>query len=151
VRIVSVAVGSSFTVAVTEAGAVYSFGVADGRIGHGRGDEDEDVFLPKRIKALDGVHVATVAAGDYHALALSRCGRVYSWGLMESGNWEIGRGNDSNDGDSDDPFTPQLITALIGERVRAIAAGSDMSCAVTDAGALYTWGKMTLAASAMGM
>jgi alpha-tubulin suppressor-like RCC1 family protein len=68
---------------------------------------------------------------------------------MDVGNWEIGRGNDSDDasddsgddGDTADPFTPQVITALLGERVRAIAAGPYMSCAVTDAGALYTWGE----------
>jgi alpha-tubulin suppressor-like RCC1 family protein len=34
-----------------------------------------------------------------------------------------------------------LITALLGERVRAIAAGRLVSCAVTEAGALYTWGR----------
>lgn len=35
-----------------------------------------------------------------------------------------------------------MITALLAERVRAITSGHDMSCAVvTDAGALYTWGR----------
>jgi alpha-tubulin suppressor-like RCC1 family protein len=66
-------------VAVTEAGAVYSFGMGDGRLGQGKGAE-EDVFRPKRIEALDSIHVVTVAAGDLHTLALTRCGRVYSWG-----------------------------------------------------------------------
>jgi alpha-tubulin suppressor-like RCC1 family protein len=36
VRIASVAVGAGFTVAVTKAGAVYSFGMADERLGLGR-------------------------------------------------------------------------------------------------------------------
>jgi alpha-tubulin suppressor-like RCC1 family protein len=49
---------------------------------------------------------------------------------------------DSDSGDNGFS-TPQLITALLGEPVRAIAAGPDMSCAVTDAGALYTWGDNT--------
>jgi alpha-tubulin suppressor-like RCC1 family protein len=58
-----------------------------------------------------------------------------------------GLGSDSDDhadGDNSadaDFHVPQLITTLLGERVRAIAAGCDMSCAVTDAGALYTWGR----------
>jgi hypothetical protein len=80
VRIASAAVGAGFTVAVTEAGAVYSFAMADGRLGHGDRDYKVGVFRPKRIQALDGIHVAAVAAGDSHALALTRCGRVYSWG-----------------------------------------------------------------------
>jgi alpha-tubulin suppressor-like RCC1 family protein len=74
-------------VAVTEAGAVYSFGRADGRPGHEEIDEEEGMFLPKRIEALDGAHVATVAAGVSHALALTRCGRVYLWGRWAVTVW----------------------------------------------------------------
>jgi alpha-tubulin suppressor-like RCC1 family protein len=51
--------------------------------------------------------------------------------------------DDSDDGGAGDDFDysiPYLITALLGERVRAIAASSRMSCALIDAGALYTWG-----------
>jgi alpha-tubulin suppressor-like RCC1 family protein len=143
-RVTSVAVGTHFTVAVTEAGAVYSFGVGDGRLGQGKRGYD-DVFLPKRIEALDGAHVVTVAAGDLHTLALTRCGRVYSWGGNGRDSPVHGLGNESDDGgDSDDGSecgdvdedryaTPQLITALLGERVRALAAGPYISCA-------YTWG-----------
>jgi hypothetical protein len=50
------------------------------------GDQEENVFLPKRIEALDGIHVATVAAESFHALALVLCGRnrrVYSWGARD--------------------------------------------------------------------
>jgi alpha-tubulin suppressor-like RCC1 family protein len=79
IRIASVTAGTRFTVAVTEAGAVYSFGAGDGRLGHGEG-HGKDVFLPKGIETLVGLHVATVAAGACHALALTRCGHVYSWG-----------------------------------------------------------------------
>jgi alpha-tubulin suppressor-like RCC1 family protein len=105
-----------------------------------------DVHLPKRIEALDGIHVAAVAAGEEHAIALTRCGHVCSWGVH--GSDTLGSGLESssdNEGDgdgtyTDDLFKPQLITALLGERVQAIAASSERSCAVTDAGVLYTWG-----------
>jgi alpha-tubulin suppressor-like RCC1 family protein len=143
-RITSVAVGVWTTMAVTEAGAVYSFGCGDGRLGHGSGDH---VFLPKRIEALDGTHVASVAAGASYALALTRCVRVYSWGATGHDGHVYGLGYDSDDGgdgddDNEDSISvPKLITALLGERVRAIAAGWEMSCAVTDTGVLYTWGR----------
>jgi alpha-tubulin suppressor-like RCC1 family protein len=142
-RIASVAVGDGHTVAVTEAGAVYSFGMGDGRLGHGKGDEEEDVFLAKRVEALYGIHVVTVAAGHLHALALTKCGRVYSWGANGRDSLEHGLGIIGGDLEDNEFSTPHLITALLGERVRAIAAGPDMSCAVTDAGALYTWGENT--------
>jgi hypothetical protein len=141
VRIASVAAGAGFTLVVTEAGAVYSFGMGDGHLGHGEGG-GEDVFLPKRIEALDGIHVASVAAGTWHALALTRCGKVYSWGQgahhcsLGLGDGSVGSG-DEGDGDP----LPQLITALLGQRVRAIAAGRFTSCADTDADSLYTWGE----------
>jgi alpha-tubulin suppressor-like RCC1 family protein len=148
IRITSVAVGDRFTLAVTEAGAVYSFGVGDRRLGHGKGHgeegDGEDVFLPKRIEALDGMHVASVDAGIHHALALTRCGRVYLWGDRVTP--QLGHGyNSDDDGDGSstnhvDCGIPQRITVLLGQRVRAVAAGAYTSFAVTDTGALYSWG-----------
>jgi alpha-tubulin suppressor-like RCC1 family protein len=132
--------------AVTEAGEVYSFGIHDGRLGHGEPD-GEALSVPKRIDALDGIHVATVAAGDRHALALTVYGRVYSWGAAGHDGHVYGLGYGSDDGGdgnnvADDSLCiPKLITALLGGRVRAVAAGSQLPCAVTDAGALYTWGR----------
>jgi alpha-tubulin suppressor-like RCC1 family protein len=96
VRITSVAAGTSFTVAVTEAGAVYSFGENDGRLGHGEEDA-RHVFLPKRIEALDCIHVVTVAAGAQHTLALTRCGSAYSWGASDLSAFELGHGNDDSE------------------------------------------------------
>jgi alpha-tubulin suppressor-like RCC1 family protein len=131
---------------VTEAGAVDSFGIADGRVGQGIGRPDEGVFLPTCIEALDGIDVATVAAGDLHALALTRDGRVYSWGKHGWYSPVHGHGNEDAGADlfealfADEYVKPHLINALLGKRVRAIAAGIRIACAVTDSGALYTWG-----------
>jgi hypothetical protein len=75
------------------------------------------VFLPKRIVALNGLHVVSVAAGFWHALALTRCGRVYSWGAY---TWlPLGRGSITRSHDGDYVFedvdccTPAVITAAI--------------------------------------
>jgi alpha-tubulin suppressor-like RCC1 family protein len=130
-------------------------------------------YLPRRIEALDGIQVETVAARHQHVLALARCGRVYAWGTYgclsidlclglenESDDGDDGDGVDRGDEDDDfahdgDDYTPQadneyvppdadeyiphMVRALLGVRVRAIAAGWRMSCAITGAGALYTW------------
>jgi alpha-tubulin suppressor-like RCC1 family protein len=147
VRIASVALEYAFTLAVTEAGAVYSLGKGGGRLRHGEGNFREGVFAPKRIEALDGIHVARVAVGDLHALALTRCGRVYSWGALGRDSpvhgLGDGGGDGGGDGDDRDDYSPQPITALLGTCVRSIAAGSSMACAVTHVGALYTWGDNT--------
>jgi alpha-tubulin suppressor-like RCC1 family protein len=54
-----------------------------------------------------------------------------------------GKEGDINELDAEDiDFDiPLLVMALLGKRVRAIAAGPGMSCAVTDTGELYTWGE----------
>jgi alpha-tubulin suppressor-like RCC1 family protein len=81
-RVGSVAVGSSITLVTTESGAVYSFG--DGHLGClGHGDK-EDQIHPKRIEALQGVYVTTVAVhGALRSLTFTACGCVYRCGLCE--------------------------------------------------------------------
>jgi alpha-tubulin suppressor-like RCC1 family protein len=128
-RVGSVAVGSSYTLVTTEAGAVFSFGTgARGRLGHG---DNNSQVLPKRIEALDGVCVATVAVGMCHCLALTACGRVFWWGARIKSTTEF-----------ELQLLPQLMdsTAFGGGRVRRIAANIHTAYAVTDAGVLFTWG-----------
>ena len=64
--------------ALTEQGAVYSFGSGgSGRLGH---DGEPFFTMPKRIEALRSVRVVAVAAGALHNLVLSAAGEVYSFG-----------------------------------------------------------------------
>jgi len=60
-----------FTLAVTDAGAVFSFGYSRyGALGHGSLEAE---VLPRRIEALaqTGRRFVAVAAGEGHALALT--------------------------------------------------------------------------------
>jgi len=128
-RVVGVALGAFFTLAVTDAGAVFSFGSS--RFGAlGRGLSTSEV-LPRRIEAQaeTGLRFVAVAAGNCHALALTEEGHVYGWG--------DGRAN----GHGQEQRTPQLVTALAGARVTLVYAQSFSSCIVTEKGELYTWGR----------
>jgi alpha-tubulin suppressor-like RCC1 family protein len=120
-------------------GRVFSFGLErHGCLGH---DSTESQALPKEIEALRGVDVVSVSAGGRHALALTYTGGVYSWGADPR---ILGHGT---------PFgvdtgmiglikeLPRRIEALRGVRVRCVAAGRQHSCAVTDEGHVYTWGR----------
>jgi len=81
-RVVGVALGRGFTLAVTDAGAVFSFGYSDkGALGHG---SLESVVLPQRIEALaqTGRWFVALAAGSHHALALTEEGELYGWGKI---------------------------------------------------------------------
>jgi E3 ubiquitin-protein ligase HERC2 len=67
--------------AIGENGELFSWGSGDGGfLGHGDGQPEPS---PKRVQALQGVQVRSVAAGHSHALALAEDGLVYSWGVNE--------------------------------------------------------------------
>jgi len=128
-RVVGVAFGHGFTLAVTDAGAVFSFGFSQkGGLGHG---SLESEVLPRRIEALAQTRrrFIAVAAGDCHALALTEEGELYGWGDEDAN----GHGREER--------TPQRVTALIGQRIKLVNAQDSCSCAVTEKGELFTWGE----------
>jgi len=133
-RVVGVALGRSFTLAVTDAGAVFSFGLLSPDEGLGQGSLESTV-LPRRIEALTQTRrrFVAVAAGDFHALALTEEGELYGWG-DEEGN---GHGREER--------APQWVAALIGQRVKLVNARDYFSCAVTEKGELFTWGAISAA------
>ena len=128
-RVVGVALGHGFTLAVTDAGAVLSFGSShEGVLGQG---SPEAEVLPRQIEALTqtGRRFVAVAAGEAHALALTEEGELYGWGA--------GRAN----GHGHEEQTPRRVAALIGQHVKLMDARHDISCAVTEKGELFTWSK----------
>jgi len=127
-RVVGVALGNGFTLAVTDAGAVFSFGFSrQGGLGHG---SLESEVLPRRIEALTQTRrrFVAVAAGDCHALALTDAGELYGWG------------HERANGHGREEHTPQRVAALIGQRIKLVYAQGLCSCAVTEMGELFTWG-----------
>jgi len=126
--VVGVAFGHDFTLVVTDAGAVFSFGFSqEGGLGHG---SLESEMLPRRIEALaqTGRRFIAVAAGECHALALTEEGELYGWG--------DGRAN----GQGREGRTPQRVAELIGQRIKLVDARDACSCVVTEKGELFTWG-----------
>jgi len=128
-RVMGVALGFAFFLAVTDAGVVFSCGhSAHGALGHGL---LTSAVMPRRIQALaeTGLRFVAVAAGYVHVLALTATGVVYGWGH-----------GDAN-GHGPDQHTPQWVAALAGQRVKLVYAQGYSSCAVTENGELYTWGR----------
>eukprot|EP00966_Prymnesium_polylepis_P248040 5735447-Prymnesium_polylepis.1 len=84
----SVSAAHTHTLALSEDGAVYSFGWGfDGRLGHGN---EEDQLTPRVIEGLLGVRACAVAAGGGHSLVLAASGAVYSFGF--GGRGQLGHG-----------------------------------------------------------
>jgi len=125
---VQVAVGSYHSCAITAHGGVKCWGAnGNGQLGEGT---TRAHLLPVDVVGLtDGVIAMTL--GEAHTCTLIAGGRVKCWGQNSYG--QLG------DGTTTDRRTPVDVVGL-GSGVRAIAAGSYHTCAVTGTGGVKCWG-----------
>ena len=130
-HVIAVSAGLNHSLAITAAGAVWSWGHgALGQLGHG---DTQDPLLPKKVEAFTGQRVVAVSAGMYHSLALTADGSVWSWGWEASGR--LGHG------DMQSQPLPKKVETLAGRRVVAVSAGRCHSIAITADSAVFTWGQ----------
>ena len=144
VRIITVAASVNRSLAVSEAGGLYSWGHC--WLGHGGapGSEDDTRYVPALVAALSAARVCDVAASYTHSLAVTDAGTLYSWGRGSSREWGWPPCADLGHGDDQDQCVPKRVDAM-HERVSFVAAGSGdrpggHSLAVARSGALYSWG-----------
>ena len=130
---VAVAGGGLHSLALTNAGAVWSWGWNNyGQLGINSTTESE---VPVQVEDSTGTTfltgVTAIAAGEWHSLALTSTGAVWAWGY--NGNGELGNGTTTNSS-----LPVQVPNAPTG--VIAIAAGAHFSLALTSAGTIWAWG-----------
>ena len=142
VRMRAIAAGSSHSLAISEGGRLYAWGVhsASGQpnppnVPNLLGQDEPLWLLPAAVPspALVGVRLSAVAAGGSHSLLLASDGRVFSFGAY-------GDGGRLGHGDQDPQRTPRLVSALKEVRVVQIAAGDATSLALDADGIVYQWG-----------
>lgn len=114
-------------------------------VGHTAEPPDLRIPFPKPIPTMLGLQVRAVAAGAVHSLCVTDQGAVYSWGCSKCG--ALGHGA------VDRQLEPRKIEALAHVYVIGVAASSSHgggqgswahdsshSLAVSDAGAVFSWG-----------
>ena len=79
--------------------------------------------------------VRSAAVGRMHGALVTASGAVYTWGEGRGGKLGLGH-------DQDQPAPQRLEAGLRGQRVVAVACGDDCTAAVTDAGAMFMWGRL---------
>ncbi len=117
------------TCAITQAGAAYCWG--DGVAGQLGNGSFASSTVPVLVTGLSS-GTSAMALGNFHTCAVTQAGAVYCWGDNFWG--QLGDGTTT---------TRTLMRAVSGlaSGVRAIAAGTGHTCALTTAGAVLCWGK----------
>ncbi|MBP9907027.1 MAG: hypothetical protein KBF66_15865 [Rhodoferax sp.] len=129
--IVAVAGGERHSLAVDTNGSVWAWGSNDfGRLGQG----DAELAMSKvPVQVLELNNVVDVRAGKEHSLALTRDGKVMSWGANFSGQLGDSTGRTRN--------LPVLVEFPLPDVfVVAIDASLDSSFALDSEGRLWSWG-----------
>lgn len=150
IRLLMAACGDVHTLVLAEDGSVYCFGGGSfGQLGLGNiknlpVDVDECPFMPvpKQIEALRFVKIVQIACGDSHSMALSESGELYGWGAAACGQLGVDHLQHLPRDAEDQPYEadPQLVRQLRGKTIVAVACGEAHTIALTDTGALYSFG-----------
>ncbi|XP_055999241.1 uncharacterized protein LOC125654012 isoform X3 [Ostrea edulis] len=129
IRVLSVSCGGEHTVALTQQG-VYGWGSSRyGQVGTGT---THIYSRPMQVEALSCASCVDVVCGQYHTLALTAEGDVYSWGWGVHG--QLGHGS------VEDVLTPTKVADLTPLHVSHIQAGHCHSLVLTEQGAVYAFG-----------
>jgi alpha-tubulin suppressor-like RCC1 family protein len=133
VQITAVAAGWDDSLALTSTGSVYAWGMNKyGELGDGTYHQRT---TPVLVHFPAGVTIVSIAAGQYHSLAVSSTGTVYAWGY--NGYGQLGNGTTVNSN------LPGAVSLPAGEVATSVGAGDNHSLVVTSAGDLYAWGRNT--------
>jgi len=148
-RIVSVAASEQHCLVLSREGEVYSWGDGQyGSLGHAAGGARA---VPSRIESLS--HIESIAAGSHHtSAAVDEVGKLFTWGLVPYNKdtakpTGLGYALDSQ---TESQLTPKRVDALSQDRVVGVALGYAFTLAVTDAGAVFSFGHSPLGALGHG-
>ncbi|KAF9663963.1 hypothetical protein SADUNF_Sadunf17G0106700 [Salix dunnii] len=89
--LVDIAAGGWHSTALTDDGEVYGWGRGEhGRLGFGDNDKSSKM-VPQRVNLLAGEDIVQVSCGGTHSVALTRDGRMYTFGRGDHGRLGYGR------------------------------------------------------------
>lgn len=128
-EVFSVSCGRCHTMAVTNNGIYIWGGSQYGQLGLGELMQSPS---PELVTSLAQEVVIDAVAGQYHSLALTADGRVFSWGWGVHG--QLGHGSTEN------KRLPTLIASLLGVVVKHMSAGHAHTLILSTEGIIYAFG-----------
>ena len=135
--VIQLALGSGFSCALLEGGAVRCWGAGGARLGHGNTEPIGDDETPASAGDLDlGGPAIQIAAGSQHACAVLVGGTLRCWGSGSFG--ALGYGNENDIGDDETPASAGDVD--VGGPVAEVTLGFSHTCARLTTGAMRCWG-----------
>ncbi|XP_011633715.1 uncharacterized protein LOC105424907 [Pogonomyrmex barbatus] len=129
IEVFSVSCGHCHTLAVTNNG-IYTWGASQfGQLGLGKVLQCSSPVL---VTSLAQEIIVDAVAGQYHSVALTADGRIFTWGWGIHG--QLGHGN------TDEKALPSLVKDLLGVVVCYISAGYAHTLALSMDGIVYAFG-----------
>ncbi|XP_055500570.1 X-linked retinitis pigmentosa GTPase regulator-like isoform X1 [Leucoraja erinacea] len=128
---VTISCGDEHTALITENGKLYIFGSNNwGQLGLGT---KNTMNKPTCVKALKSERVKLAACGRNHTLIWTEQGNIYATGDNSEGQLGLG--------DNQERTTFQRVEYFTGKgKIKQLAAGSNISAALTEDGNLFMWG-----------
>ena len=129
-----IACGFFCSFALTDGGVLYGWGINNyGQLGV----KDEGPFYaPQKLDALSNAGIDAISSGEHHTLALTKAGKVLSFGRPTYGR--LGRA-DVDAGKDAFVHEAEPVAGITG-RAASVATGIAVSGAVTTDGKAYVWG-----------
>lgn len=90
--------------------------------------------IPKLVKSLATKQVVQIACGQFHSLALTAGGDLYSFGSNIHGQLGLGF-------DCEKVSKPTLVKSLAGVPIAFLTCGGNHTFVISKSGAVYGWGK----------
>jgi alpha-tubulin suppressor-like RCC1 family protein len=127
----SIRSGCSFSMALDTAGHVWTWGL-NTRGELGTGNDADFAATPHKVTLPRGTVVKAIGAGEAFGVALTRSGKLFSWGNDIDG--QLG------DGHRTPSAVPVPVHLASGTKIAAVSAGGDHALAVTTTGHVLAWG-----------
>ncbi|OTA56257.1 RCC1/BLIP-II protein [Hypoxylon sp. EC38] len=108
------------------------------------GEDDAMVLQPQIVSSLEDQNVQQIVGGEHHSVARTADGKLLTWGRVDG--HQVGHPTSLYTKDNavfDDNGKPRILlepTAIEGIKTKFVAAGTDTSFAVDEAGKVYSWG-----------
>ncbi|CAH0475455.1 unnamed protein product [Peronospora belbahrii] len=130
--IAMIACGAQHSLAITDAGELYTWGSGeDGRLGHG---DMRDRAVPRKVMSLLRESVVNASCGGAHTAVLTAKGTLYMFGRGRNGRLGLG--------DNKWRDTPHPIVGLPrGTYISHVVCGWNFTAALDRQGNIFTWGK----------